>query len=330
MWSGRLAGTEEACRSLLDRAHDPSVEAPARLLLARTLAAQGRVRDSLQELERVRRSRELGDELAAGAWGAEGMARLELGAISTARWPRPGRHGRLPPGPGPPGHQPRHGLAGHGRGARGQPGSGARAGRGGGPARRPPGGSILVELDRLQDARHALEAGIRTSEVLGVRWPLPFYATFLGMERYLAGEWDDAVAEFEAALELVGETGERYRLVLGHSVRSLIALRRGDLHLAEEAAAGAARELDAHGPRYRSHWANWARALLLEAGGATREAFATLRVRDLDDAADPGRSQSLARRAGPERALAPVPRPRGRHGGQAPLTDPHPPTRVAP
>jgi hypothetical protein len=36
------------------------------------------------------------------------------------------------------------------------------------------------------------------------------------------------------------------------------------------------------------------------------------RVRDLDDAADPGRSQSLARRAGHERAVAPVPRTRGR------------------
>ena len=36
------------------------------------------------------------------------------------------------------------------------------------------------------------------------------------------------------------------------------------------------------------------------------------RVRDLDDAADPGRSQSLARRAGHERAVAPVPRTRRR------------------
>jgi hypothetical protein len=36
------------------------------------------------------------------------------------------------------------------------------------------------------------------------------------------------------------------------------------------------------------------------------------RVRDLDDAADPGRSQSLARRAGHDRAVAPVPRVRGR------------------
>ena len=36
------------------------------------------------------------------------------------------------------------------------------------------------------------------------------------------------------------------------------------------------------------------------------------RVRDLDDAADPGRSQSLARRAGHERAVAPVPCTRDR------------------
>ncbi len=49
------------------------------------------------------------------------------------------------------------------------------------------------------------------------------------------------------------------------------------------------------------------------------------RVRDLDDAADPGRSQSLDRRAGHERALAPVPSTRGRRlsrpGRRFPLTE---------
>jgi Family of unknown function (DUF6081) len=51
------------------------------------------------------------------------------------------------------------------------------------------------------------------------------------------------------------------------------------------------------------------------------------RVWDLDDAADPGRSQSLAGRAGPDRAVAPVPGPRGRRvsrhqGRPAVLTGP--------
>jgi ATP/maltotriose-dependent transcriptional regulator MalT len=96
------------------------------------------------------------------------------------------------------------------------------------------------------------------------------------MERFVAGEWDDALAEAEAALELAEETGERYGLVLAPSVESLIALHRGDLRCAEDAAAAAERELAAGSPRYRSHWAMWARALLQEAGGAAADALATL------------------------------------------------------
>jgi DNA-binding CsgD family transcriptional regulator len=96
------------------------------------------------------------------------------------------------------------------------------------------------------------------------------------MERFLAGAWDDAMAEFEAALVLTEETGERHSLVLTHSVTSLIGLHRGDLSAAEEAVARAECELADTGHRHRSHWAMWARALLLEAGGAVPDAFATL------------------------------------------------------
>jgi Tetratricopeptide repeat len=53
MWSGRLPEAEAALRSLLDREHDPSVEGQARILLSRTLGTQGRMRDTLRELERV-------------------------------------------------------------------------------------------------------------------------------------------------------------------------------------------------------------------------------------------------------------------------------------
>jgi tetratricopeptide (TPR) repeat protein len=289
LWSGRLPDAEAICRSLLDRAHDPSVEAPARLLLARTLAAQGRIRDSLRELERAQRSQGLSDELRAGASGAEAMARIELGdldgAVAAAEQARAaaasaGDHtaialamasvaaveelrGNL-----------RHGLQLVDEAVRLTDRRPER--RGYQYSLHVVRGSILIELDRLGDARHTLEAGRRISEELGVRWPLPFYQAYLGMERFLAGDWDDAIAEFEAAPELAEETGERYSLVLGHSVTSLIALHRGDLRRAEEAAAGATRELAAGGPRYRSHWATWARALLLEAGGATGAAFAAL------------------------------------------------------
>jgi tetratricopeptide (TPR) repeat protein len=288
MWSGRLPDAEAACRSLLDRDHDPSVEAPARLLLARTLAAQGRVGDALRELQWLQQAPAPGDQLRAAAWAAEGMARLELGdldgAVTVAE--RAGSAAALV------GDQQassmamaslalveelrahlRRGLQIIDEAVRLADQSPQRQGH------RYPlhlvRGSILIDLDRLQDARSTLQTGRRISEELGVRWRLPLYQVLLAMERFLAGEWDDAIAELEAALELA-ETGERHSLILGHSVTSLIALHRGDLRRAEEAAAAAERELADSGPRYRTHWAHWARALLLEAGGATAEALATL------------------------------------------------------
>jgi DNA-binding CsgD family transcriptional regulator len=137
-------------------------------------------------------------------------------------------------------------------------------------------GNILIELDRLEDARSTLQTGRRISEELGVRWRLPLYQAVLATRCFLAGEWDDAMAELQAALELTEETGERHSLVAIHSVTCLIALHRGDLRRAGEAAAMAERELADTDPRFHTHWAMWARALLLEAEGATREAFATL------------------------------------------------------
>jgi DNA-binding CsgD family transcriptional regulator len=137
-------------------------------------------------------------------------------------------------------------------------------------------GHILIELDRLDEARAALEAGRRACERHGVRWPLPSFQEWLATERFLAGDWDDALAELEAALALAEETGERYSLVHTLGLRALLALHRDDLPAAEAAAARAAGELDAGSPRFRSHWATWVKALLLEANGAVPEAHATL------------------------------------------------------
>jgi hypothetical protein len=59
-----------------------------------------------------------------------------------------------------------------------------------------------------------------------VRWALPSFQEWLAVERFLAGEWDDAQAELTAALELATETGERYSLIHTLSLRSLVALHR--------------------------------------------------------------------------------------------------------
>jgi DNA-binding NarL/FixJ family response regulator len=289
MWSGRLPEAEAAFRSLLDREHDPSVEAQARILRSRTLGTLGRMGDALRELERVQQSPTLGDELRAGAASAEAMARLQLGDLdgAVAAAERASSSAALP------GDHPAVilamtslaivdelranlalGLATIDEAVRLADQSPQR--RGHQEVAHLARGNILMELDRFQEARSTLQTGRRISEELGVRWRLPLYQAVLGMERFLAGEWDDAMAELEAALALTEETGERHSLVLIHSVASLIALHRGDLGHAGEAAAMAERELADTGPRFRSHWAAWARALLLEAEGATGEAFATL------------------------------------------------------
>ncbi len=61
-----------------------------------------------------------------------------------------------------------------------------------------------------------------------------------------------------------------------NSVLSLIALHRNDLSGARLAAATAAGELASTGPRYRTQWAAWVRALVLEADGESADALATL------------------------------------------------------
>jgi tetratricopeptide (TPR) repeat protein len=247
MWAGRVQDAETVCRSRLDRDHDSSVEGAVRICLAWISVAEGRMRDTLREVELVHRSRGLSDQARGSAWAWASMARVSLGdldgAAAAAEQARPaaaaGDHattslaltclavvrelrGDL-----------REALRIIDEGARLADQSPARQGH-----RYPlhvTRGHILMELDRLQDARRTLETGRRISQELGVRWALASYQVFLGIERFLAGAWDDA----SAALELAAETGERYSLALGHSVTSLIALHRSNLRGAEEAGARA-------------------------------------------------------------------------------------------
>ena len=100
-----------------------------------------------------------------------------------------------------------------------------------------PRGYILAEFDRLDEARTTIETGMRISEELGTRWGFAHYQMARAMERFLAGNWDDAVAEIETDAGPAGETGQRHSLILGRSVLALIRLHRNDLPGARDAAA---------------------------------------------------------------------------------------------
>jgi DNA-binding CsgD family transcriptional regulator len=137
-------------------------------------------------------------------------------------------------------------------------------------------GYILVEAGRLEEARSTLQGGRRISEERGVRWPLPTFGVILGLERFVAGQWDDALAELESSLELAGELGEESDTVnLAHAIMALVSFHRDDLNRAAAAEQAANQELAGRGAQF-ARWAAWPRALLQEASGQPAQALETL------------------------------------------------------
>jgi tetratricopeptide repeat protein len=290
MWAGRIAETESSCRSLLGRDHDRSVEGSVRICLGHALLAGGQAGDGLRELEHACQSSLLtgAERASAQAWAS--MAHLVLadldGAAAAGAQARPAavavrdhaatsvamatlahvaeRRGDLgdalqiiddavmlaDESPGGLGHRfPIHSFRAH----------------------------ILISLDRLDEARTTIETGRRISEELGIRWPLAHYHAVRALERFLAGHWDDAIAEIETDTGLAGVPGESYdHLLLRRGVLSLIRLHRNDLSDAWDAVDATPGELPGTGAGYRTDWFAWARALLLEASGELAQALETL------------------------------------------------------
>ena len=287
MWAGRIADAEAACRSLLGRDHDRSVAGTVRVCLGNVLLAGGQARDGLYELEQACQSPLLTGAERAEALAWASMASLVLadlnGASAAAAQARAAAVAARDPlatsvamgsvalvselrgdlgdalqiindavrladdSPGRLGHRfPIHSFRGH----------------------------ILTALDRLDEAKTTLETGMRISEELGTRWGFSHYQLARALERFLAGHWDEAVAELETDAGLAGVPGGSYNLLLRRSVLSLIRLHRNDLPGAREAAAPG--ELSAVADGYRADWSAWAQALLLEADGEHMQALATL------------------------------------------------------
>jgi DNA-binding CsgD family transcriptional regulator len=289
MLAGRIPDALAACRSLLDRRHDPGVEGLVRICLGHALLARGQIRDALQELERAGQSSTLSsaEQGAAKAWA--GFARVLLGDLDGAAAAEkearaaaaaagdhlttsiimstaariPESRGRLLEALGLADQAVRLADASPGRLGHRFPVCQTR-------------GRILIELDRLAEARSALSAGMRICEELGVRWALAAHQMYLAYGRFVAGEWDDAIAELEASIKVAEETGETYSLVYAHGLLSRISLYRNDLNRARESAAAADRNLAGWGSGHSLAWVAWPRALILEAVGEPGQALATM------------------------------------------------------
>jgi len=286
--AGHILDSEKLCRALLGRAHHPAAEAPARICLGYALAASGRPREGLEEHERLASSPALtgAERSSARAWVAFGRLTLgDLGGASSgAREALQLRQSDNPLATSvamttlalvreQQGHL-RDALEIIENAVHLADRSAGRAGH-----RYPlhaPRAFILIGLDRLDEARSAIETGSRISADLGIRWHQPSYQMVRAAERFTAGEWADAIAEIEAGIDLADEIGEPSGLILARSLLALISLHRNDLTRASEAADAAVRQLEQTGSRYRAQWAPWARALVLEAGGKPADALAAL------------------------------------------------------
>ena len=287
--AGRIGDAEAACRVLLVRSRDPLVECPARTCLGQALLARGQAGDALRELDRVGESPVLTgpDRAAAQAWASS--ARLALGDLDGAAVvAENARSVAVSVGDHLSTSIALASLAlvsefrGHLADALRIIDEAVRL------ADQSPGrqghwyalhairGWLLIEFDRLEEARVSLGAGRRISEELGIRWPLPTYQVFHAFERFTAGEWDDAITELETGFELAEEIGEIYSRVYADGVLSLISFHRNDLSRARDAADAADRDLAGRSPGYRMTLAAWPRALILEAEGDPARALAVL------------------------------------------------------
>ena len=288
MWAGRMDDAESVAREALETGLGPDAEGQLRVTLAHALVAQGLTIDSLTELERAAASPALPDDarLRLRAWAAQvravagdlaGARKLADAALIDATTAGDefsaclalstlamilGFSGQAPQALPFAEEATRRADASPGREAHRFHHYVFLA-------------ATFLDLDRLAEGIEALHRGRRISEEIGAVWNLPFFHNALTALHFCAGEWDEAIADYEAAVEVADAVGAGQGLASIHGVRCLIALHRNDLELASERMAAGERLLAERGPQAFSNWMLFARAALSDAIG---EEAAALRV----------------------------------------------------
>lgn len=131
-------------------------------------------------------------------------------------------------------------------------------------------GLALIQADGLDKAVGVLHAA-RGEEGQAFQSVWPGVAA---LAHYHAGRWDDAVAEAETSLALAEETGSRVFDLLVSGTLAQVAFHRNDLRAAERALTAAEEELRDSGlARMGLAWVQWARAFVKEARGDALDAL---------------------------------------------------------
>jgi DNA-binding CsgD family transcriptional regulator/tetratricopeptide (TPR) repeat protein len=281
-WSGRLDDADTKARQLLVPGLPADVERTLRVTLAEAMLARGRAGDALQEMEALTQRLPEDDPDRARLLAFAGWTRLFAGDVQGAV----AQENEVLAAAEREGDEGARSVALCGLGiASHLLGDIEQAVEFGTAAIRtaeqdPPHhldryparlflGQALQDSDHMAEADRVLRDGLRRSEELGLGVHLPFYHAQLGALRFVTGEWDDAVAELEAAIQ-AGEDQQWGALILPRSLLALVAIHRNHLQAAEEGLSLAERELAETGSAYGVDVMRWTRALLLEARGDIR------------------------------------------------------------
>jgi DNA-binding CsgD family transcriptional regulator len=136
-------------------------------------------------------------------------------------------------------------------------------------------GAVLTIADRFDDALAAYVSGRAAADAAGAVTIVTIYQAGVGMLANGLGHWDDARAELEAGIAIAEEMGSFLGLTWHWSVLAQIALHRGELDRAVAALDRAEAEMLRVGPQVGVDWMMWTRALCVEAEN-TAQAFTML------------------------------------------------------
>lgn len=137
-------------------------------------------------------------------------------------------------------------------------------------------GLVLSDSDRPADARVAFDKALDECDVLQSAWLFPDTILMSAEARFLAGAWDDAVAEIEAGLAMAHEQGQRILVGQSLAYQAIITEARGDHGAAREALRNVEAQLDSHRPPVFFELVAYASSLSAEAEGDQDTAFRRL------------------------------------------------------
>jgi class 3 adenylate cyclase/DNA-binding CsgD family transcriptional regulator len=136
----------------------------------------------------------------------------------------------------------------------------------------------LLELDALDEAATAADNARKRAEQLGAKNRVQEPYLIGGITHFTAGRWDDALAELEAGMAIIDDTGSRNFVLQYEAVLATIAIHRGDLSAAETLLQAGIRDFEAGVAQFGADWLFAAQAEWLAATGQHHAALKIARA----------------------------------------------------